>query len=262
MKKKSSRRRTKMVRRSKKNPRRTIKRKNIRKSGRRPTRRYSRIQRGGDPYIDDIANKLYEAAMAIKTSSSPLNHRNISNIYKMLRAAAETGHKNANYELGKIYEEKSKKEKYTVMKIDKINSAIKKYAKAAIQGHDESKLALDRLFREEDAIYKEYITANKSEKNTGSYTFLAFKTLQNAALAAVALCAWAEKFGTDLDTSNALMIEKEVMQRFSEFADTFTNIETSENALDEVKKFKETLEKIGEKAPEQSVIAGADTGVD
>ena len=41
------RRRIKIVRRSKKNLRCTIKRKNIRRNGRRPTRRYSRVQRGG-----------------------------------------------------------------------------------------------------------------------------------------------------------------------------------------------------------------------
>ena len=43
-----SRRRIKIVRRSKKNLRRTIKRKNIRRNGSRSTRRYSRVQRGGD----------------------------------------------------------------------------------------------------------------------------------------------------------------------------------------------------------------------
>ncbi len=49
MKKKSGhRRRTKMVRRSRKNFRRTIKRKSLGKGRRRSTRRYSRIQRGGD----------------------------------------------------------------------------------------------------------------------------------------------------------------------------------------------------------------------
>jgi TPR repeat protein len=49
MKKKSgSRRRTKVVRRSKKNLRRTGKRKSLAKGRRRPTRRHSRIQGGGD----------------------------------------------------------------------------------------------------------------------------------------------------------------------------------------------------------------------
>ena len=49
MKKKSGhRRRTKVVRRSRKNLRRTVKRKRLGKSRRRPTRRYSRVQRGGD----------------------------------------------------------------------------------------------------------------------------------------------------------------------------------------------------------------------
>ena len=48
MKKKSChRRRTKVVHRSRKNVRRTIKRKSVGKGRRRPTRRYSRVQRGG-----------------------------------------------------------------------------------------------------------------------------------------------------------------------------------------------------------------------
>jgi hypothetical protein len=48
MKKKSGhRRRTKVVRRSRKNLRRTVKRKRLGKGRRRPTRRYSRVQRGG-----------------------------------------------------------------------------------------------------------------------------------------------------------------------------------------------------------------------
>ena len=47
MKKKSCRRCTKIVRRSKKNLRRTIKRKSFAKGRRRPTRRHSRIQKGG-----------------------------------------------------------------------------------------------------------------------------------------------------------------------------------------------------------------------
>jgi hypothetical protein len=49
MKKKSGhRRRTKVVRRSRKNSRRTVKRKSLGKGRRRPTRRYSRVQRGGE----------------------------------------------------------------------------------------------------------------------------------------------------------------------------------------------------------------------
>lgn len=50
MKKKSCRRRTKIIHRSKKNIRRTGKRKSLAKGRRRPTRRHSRIQRGGGYY--------------------------------------------------------------------------------------------------------------------------------------------------------------------------------------------------------------------
>ena len=54
MKKKSGhRRRTKVVRRSKKNLRHTNKRKRLGKGRRRPTRRYSRIQRGGMLGVSD-----------------------------------------------------------------------------------------------------------------------------------------------------------------------------------------------------------------
>jgi len=52
MKKKSGhRRRTKIVRRSRKNLRRTNKRKRLGKGRRRPTRRYSRVQRGGGCFL-------------------------------------------------------------------------------------------------------------------------------------------------------------------------------------------------------------------
>ena len=61
MKKKSGhRRRTKVVRRSRKNLRRTIKRKRLGKGRRRPTRRYSRIQRGG--MTEEEVKKLIEKA--------------------------------------------------------------------------------------------------------------------------------------------------------------------------------------------------------
>ena len=60
MKKKSGhRRRTKVVRRSRKNSRRTVKRKSLGKGRRRPTRRYSRVQRGGE---DVFSHELIEKA--------------------------------------------------------------------------------------------------------------------------------------------------------------------------------------------------------
>jgi hypothetical protein len=184
----------------------------------------------------------------------------------MLQEAAKTGHVNANYELGKIYEKESKKEESTVMEIEKIYSAIKKYATAAIQGHYESKLALDRLFREEYTIYNKYTTANESEKNTRSYTYLAFKTLQNAALAAVALSAWAKKFDTHLNTSNASMTEEEVTEKLTDLAKAGPNEENRMHYLYMFLEFKERLKKFVEKAPKQSVIAdgadGHDHGVD
>ena len=247
MKKKSSRRRTKIVRRSKKNLRRTIKRKNIRKSGRRPTRRYSRIQRGGDPATYALADKLYKEAILAKQQKK--------NFTTILRNAAKAGDKNANYELGLISEKESDEHGRLENLIEEnnfIKAAIKNYAIAAIQGHYQAWLELQRMF------VQEYMTANQSKKNTFSDTFLAFKTLQNAALAAVALSAREEKYLEEKNAKEALDIEKVVMQRFIEFADTFMDKGTSENALREVTQFKKKLETFVKKAPKQSVIADAD----
>ena len=265
MKKKSSRRRTKIVRRSKKNLRRTIKRKNIRKSGRRPTRRYSRIQRGGTISRWE-ANKLYEDAMKYKQNklleNQELLAKDIVYICTRLRKAAMAGHRKANYELGIINEKESDKQWESGNLIEEnnyINSAIKNYAIASIQGHYQAWLELQRMF------YEEYNTANESKENTFVDTFLAFKALQNAALAAVALSARAEKFENTDDPVlvNALVIEEEVMQKFRKFAMRFitdrnTNLNTGNEALHEVTQFKKKLETFVKKAPKQSVIADAD----
>ena len=232
MKKKSSRRRTKMVRRSKKNPRRTIKRKNIRKSGRRPTRRYSRIQRGGIISRWE-ANKLYTDAMAKKTSSY-LKSRDILDISTMLRSAAQTGHVDANYELGKIYEEESQREKERnnhVMEIQKINSAIKKYAIAAIQGHPDAISALERLKQ------REYTAASVP----GIDTYYTINRYINIALAVVALSKAAEKWHTESSKEEALN-EEQVMQKLTDFVAENPKSETAKNALNKVDKFKKALD--------------------
>ena len=70
MKKKSGhRRRTKVVRRSRKNLRRTVKRKRLGKGRRRPTRRYSRVQRGGltDEELQKLINKANEGTGQLRT---------------------------------------------------------------------------------------------------------------------------------------------------------------------------------------------------
>lgn len=74
MKKKSGhRRRTKVVRRSRKNLRRTVKRNNIRKSRRRPTRRYSRVQRGGLGGEASVGTSLPECVTIKEFYDSAIN---------------------------------------------------------------------------------------------------------------------------------------------------------------------------------------------
>jgi hypothetical protein len=155
MKKKSSRRRTKMVRRSKKNPRRTIKRKNIRKSGRRPTRRYSRIQRGGGPdgisesdYILNVcsdSDKFYEMGKKF--------HRVFPNDFakamKLYRLAAAQGNIEAQQGIGDLYR--------TGQGVERNNEEALKWYLIAGQ-HDECILTtLQKQFiSEQQAREKEY----------------------------------------------------------------------------------------------------------
>ena len=129
-------RRTKIVRRSKKNLRRTIKRKRLGKGRRRPTRRYSRVQRGGEP-----GSKDYDDAMTKLKGTNP----SINKIIELLRTAAREGHTRANFELGRIYEGKSEYSSSESQKIQWIGSAIKQYITAVKRGNDEAKLALSRL---------------------------------------------------------------------------------------------------------------------
>ena len=129
-------RRTKIVRRSKKNLRRTIKRKRLGKGRRHPTRRYSRVQRGGEP-----GSKDYDDAMTKLKGTNPTIYK----IIELLRTAARKGHTKANFELGRIYEGKSEYSSSESQKIQWIGSAIKQYITAVKRGNDEATLALSRL---------------------------------------------------------------------------------------------------------------------
>jgi len=103
MKKKSGhRRRTKVVRRSRKNLRHTIKRKSLGKGRRRPTRRYSRIQRGGDKLTDNldcfvkVGNNYYYGEGNLD--------RDREMAVKLYKVAADNGNAAAQYALGYMYE--------------------------------------------------------------------------------------------------------------------------------------------------------------
>ena len=180
MKKKSGhRRRTKVVRRSRKNFRRTIKRKRLGKSRRRPTRRYSRVQRGGNSWSDklncfvtvgdiyyDGDNKLVrDHVMAFKLYSYAAKNKNAEAQFKLggmyergqgvgrdyveaarlLRLAAEGGHAVAQYNLGGMFEygdgvEMNKKE------------AARWYQLAAKQGHADAQVDLGNMFEKGQGV--------------------------------------------------------------------------------------------------------------
>lgn len=117
MKKKSGhRRRTKVVRRSRKNLRRTFKRKSLGKSRRRPTRRYSRVQRGGmkvKKFLEITKNEVEaqfdedEAAEAFdKLGDSYFEkhgHQQYKLAIKFYKLATERGNSDAAMSLGNIY---------------------------------------------------------------------------------------------------------------------------------------------------------------
>jgi TPR repeat protein len=111
MKKKSgSRRRTKIVHRSKKNLRRTIKRKSLGKGKRRTTRQHSRIQRGGGN--KELEKKILEQKKKaedgdVKAMKILFNHYfyegDINDALEYLEKAVKAGDKDSQYRLGAMY---------------------------------------------------------------------------------------------------------------------------------------------------------------
>ena len=128
MKKKSGhRRRTKVVRRSRKNLRRTVKRKSLGKGRRRPTRRYSRVQRGGGR----LTLQELEALKA-KASGSP----------------GKAGSPNDQFKLGVMYYDGD-----GVTKDDA--EAVRLYRLAAVQGHADAQVALGVMFANGQGVAKD-----------------------------------------------------------------------------------------------------------
>jgi hypothetical protein len=127
MKKKSGhRRRTKVVRKSRKNLRGTIKRKRLGKGRRRPTRRYSRVQRGG---------------------MTPEE-------VKKLKENADAGDANAQFKMGEIYS------KGLVDGYDDAE-AIKWYELAAASGHEKAEERLGHIYENGRGVVVDYVKAKK-----------------------------------------------------------------------------------------------------
>ena len=148
MKKKSGhRRRTKVVRRSRKNLRRTVKRKSLAKGRRRPTRRYSRVQRGGlipedFKKLKDDANEGHADAQ-YRLGEIYANGKGISTNYinalKWYKSAADKEHAIAQYKLG-IMSEKG----LGVAKDD--TEAARWYQLAAAQGYAPAQYNLGYMY--------------------------------------------------------------------------------------------------------------------
>jgi TPR repeat protein len=174
--------------------------------------------------------------------------RNIPGFKTILQNVALTGHKDANYELGLISEKELEKDKgrpHTLYQIELINKAIKKYAIAAIQGHFEAKSALERLTESEWEKAQDFLESYRATHKSYDI-FCALKKFKNAAMGG---------------NTEALNILKELAEKDSIIINK-ENKEIAKKELDEVTTFKEMLKNFDKKAPEQSVIAGADAGVD
>jgi len=131
MKKKSGhRRRTKVVRRSRKNLRRTNKRKRLVKGRRRPTRRYSRIQRGG---MTEDAEYYYKIGKAWQY------HEDYAKAVRWYSLAAEKGHAGAQFNLGIMFQ-------IGLGVGFDFAEAARLYHLAAAQGHAEAAYALGIMY--------------------------------------------------------------------------------------------------------------------
>ena len=148
MKKKSgSRRRTKVVRRSKKNLRRTGKRKSLAKGRRRPTRRHSRIQRGGALTAEKLELYKTEADQGNADAQFQLGlmfdkgidvARDDAEAMRLYRLAAAQGHASAQYYLGCLFA------RGQGVAQDRAQ-AIRWFRLAAAQGDADAAAALKRL---------------------------------------------------------------------------------------------------------------------
>jgi TPR repeat protein len=128
MKKKSGhRRRTKIVRKSRKNLRRTIKRKSLGKGRRRPTRRYSRVQRGGDRFTDNL--DCFVTVGNIYYYGDGDLERDDDMAVKLYKVAADNGNADGQFRLGEMYRHGKGVEKNQ-------DESVRLYKLAAAQKHE------------------------------------------------------------------------------------------------------------------------------
>ena len=138
MKKKSGhRRRTKVVRRSRKNLRRTVKRKRLGKGRRRPTRRYSRVQRGGDDRLNNNLECFVTVGDIYYYGYGNLE-RDSNMAFKLFSVAAEKGNAVAQFKLGYMYQHGR-----GVAKDDA--EALRYYGLAAAQGNADAAQKLKEM---------------------------------------------------------------------------------------------------------------------
>ena len=165
MKKKSGhRRRTKVVRRSRKNLRRTVKRKSVGKSRRRPTRRYSRVQRGGLTEEELKELKVKANSGVINAMKSLYKHyyytRIDNNALKYLQQAATAGDAEAQYNLGCMYEYGENVQGYIGVVRDDAK-AVELYQLAAAQGDAEAQYNLGMMFAKGEGVAQDDAEALK-----------------------------------------------------------------------------------------------------
>jgi len=104
MKNKSYRRRTKIVRRSKKNLRRTVRRKSLAKGRRRPTRRHSRIQMEGGGKFLEVGEHWEYAGDKRNSVYSPVDcYNNAINMYFAGAKMEDSDGLRCAYRLGDIH---------------------------------------------------------------------------------------------------------------------------------------------------------------
>ena len=149
MKKKSGhRRRTKVVRRSRKNLRRTVKRKSLAKGRRRPTRRYSRVQRGGG-LTDDDSKCLITVGKMLEKGELKINNVDKDNILLPLyQKAAVKQYPPACFAYGQYME----KNNFT-------DAAIYNYDIAAQKGHTDALYNLGKMYENGKGVARDYAKA-------------------------------------------------------------------------------------------------------
>lgn len=149
-------RRTKIVRRSKKNLRRTIKRKRLGKGRRRPTRRYSRVQRGGGISKADLKLLIDNAQDGRADAQFALGNmyelgrgvdKNEAEAARLYNLAAEQGYADAQFALGNMYEEGRGVDKNEAQ-------AVILYKLAAAQGHEDAEFALGNMYEDGRGVEK------------------------------------------------------------------------------------------------------------